>query len=116
MVVRAVYIHEPFAERGEDIQGGGRAVYELAIQAIASESALQKELAVLARFEPVFVEESNEWSSEFGNIKSRLDRATVAATADQRAVRPFAEHQIQSADQNRFAGTGLPRDGVVAAV
>ena len=116
MVVRAVDIHEPFAKRREDIQGGGRTVDELAVHAVGSESALQEELPVLTRFKPVFVEKLLEWRAELGNIKNRLDRATVAAAADQRAVSSFAEHQIQRADQDRFAGAGLAGDGVVAGL
>src|SRR5207245_3122318 len=98
VVVRAVDIDEPFAERGEDIQRGGRAVDELAVQAIRGERSLQQELAVLTRFKTVFVEKSLDWRAELGDIKNRLDRAGIAAAADQRSVRAFAEHQIQRAD------------------
>src|SRR5205823_506392 len=91
VVVRAVDIHEPFAKRGEDIQGGGRTVDELAVHAVRSESALQQELLVLTRFKPVFVDKLLEWRAELGNIKNLLDGTTVAAAADQRAVSAFAE-------------------------
>ena len=53
MVVRAVHVHQPFADGGQHVQRGGRAVDELAVRAVGRERALEDKLVFLARFQAV---------------------------------------------------------------
>ena len=57
VIVRAVDVHEPFAQRGENAEGRGRAVDELAVGARGGEDAFENELVVFAWLEAVFFEE-----------------------------------------------------------
>ncbi len=116
MFVRAVDVHEPFAQGGEDGQGGGRAVDELAVGAGAGEGAFQEELVVCARFQPVFLEEGGQGGFEAGDVEDRLDRATIAAAADEGAVGALAQGQVQRPDEDGLAGAGLAGDDVVAGL
>ena len=62
VIVRAVHVHQPFAEAGQRGQGGGRAVDELAVGAGGGERALEHELMILARFQAVFLEKLLEFT------------------------------------------------------
>ncbi len=114
--MRAVNVHQPFTERGEDVQGGGRAVDELAVDAAGAESAFDHELVTVARFEAVFIEKFLERRAESGDLEDGFDRATVAAAAEEGAIGPSAEHEVECADEDRFAGAGFAGDGVVAGL
>ena len=56
VVVRAVHVHEPFANRRQDVQRGGRAVDELAVRAAGGEGAFEDELIRLARLQAIFLQ------------------------------------------------------------
>ena len=58
MIVRAVHVHQPFADGGETLQRGRRAVDELAVGAGAGERALEDELIFLARFQAVLFQKT----------------------------------------------------------
>jgi predicted lysophospholipase L1 biosynthesis ABC-type transport system permease subunit len=57
VLVRAVDIHQPLAQGGQDVQCRRGAVDELAVGARAGEGALQDKLVVGARLEAVFLQE-----------------------------------------------------------
>ena len=50
------------------------------------------------------------------NLEHRLNRTTLRAAANERAVRALAEREIERADDDGFARAGLAGDGVVAAL
>ena len=82
-------INEPLAQRAEAIEGRGRTIYELPVGAGRGESALEDELIVFTCFQAVFLEEFFEGDS--GDVEQRFYRTTLAAAADERAVRPLAQ-------------------------
>ena len=112
MVVGAVDVHEPFAERGEDGEGGGRAVDELAVRAGAGEIAFEDELFVFAGFEAVFLKEAGQGGAKALDAQDGLDGATVAAVPDEGTVGALAEDEVESADDDGLAGTGLAGDDI----
>ena len=50
------------------------------------------------------------------NVEHGLDRATVAAGADERAVGALAQHKVQRADEDGLAGAGFAGDDVAAGL
>ena len=62
MVVRAVDVHEPFADGGERGERGRRTVDELAVRAGAGECPFEDKLVLLARFEAVRFEKLLEFT------------------------------------------------------
>src|SRR6185312_7989369 len=56
MVVRAVHVHQPFADGREHAQRRRGAVDELPVGAVRSESALKDELIIVARFNSILFE------------------------------------------------------------
>ena len=116
VLVRAVDVHQPLAEGGEDVQGRGRAVDELPVGAGAGEGALEDELVVFARFQAVVFQKGFQRGLEAGDVEDRFDRATVAAAADEGAVGAFAQGEVQGADEDGFAGAGFAGDDVVAGL
>ena len=70
----------------------------------------------IARFEPVVVEKFLDRGAQAREIERGFDRAAVAAIADERAIGPLAQDEAERADEDRFAGAGLARDGVVAGL
>ncbi len=116
MVVRAVHIHEPFANRRENIQRGGRAVDELAICSGAGERAFEDELIFFARLKAVLFQKTFQRRAEFFHVEHGLDGATVAAAADERAVSAFAEDEVERADDDGLARAGLAGDDVAAGL
>ena len=116
VLVRPVHVHEPLAERGQRGQSRGRAVDELTVRARRREGALDDELMFFARFQPVLVEESLERRAQLAHVEGGFNRATVRATADERAVGPLAEGEVERADDDGLARAGLAGDGVVAGL
>ena len=116
VLVRAVDIHQPLAQGGEDAQRRWGAVDELAVRARAGEGALQEELVVRARFKTVLLQERLERRAEAGDVEGGLDRATVAAAANEGAVRPLAQGEVEGANEDGLAGAGLARNDVVAGL
>ena len=78
----------------------------------AGENAFQHELIVLAGLEAVLFKKDFSGAYNRRNVEHRFHRATIAAAANERAIRPFAEHQIQRANHNGFARAGFARDGL----
>ena len=116
VLVRTVDVHQPLAQGGEDSQRRGGAVDELAVRAAAGEGALQEKLVVGARFEAVFLQERSERRAEPGDVEGGLDGATVAAAANEGAVRPLAQGEVEGANEDGLAGAGLARNDVVAGL
>ena len=114
MIVRAVDVHQPFPDGGERGEGGRRAVDELTVRTRAGEGALEDELVFFARFEAVFIQKSFQRRFQFSHVEQGLDRATVAAAADERAVGTFAQHEVQCADDDGLARASLAGDDVAA--
>ncbi len=80
----------------------------------AGERPFQDKLMVLARLQPVLRQKRFERRLESGDVEDRLHRATVAAAADERAVRPLAQGEVQGADEDGLPRAGLACDDVVA--
>lgn len=116
MIVRAVDIHEPFADDREDVERGRRAIDELAVRTVRREGAFEDKLIFFARFKAVLVEEGFQRSTNFCHVEHSLHRATVAAATDRGAVGTFAENEIERADEDGFARSGFAADDVVAGL
>ena len=116
VIVRAVHVHEPLADGGEERERGRGAVDELAVGAGGGEGALEDELRALAGFDAVFLEERGECGANGRKIEDGFDGATVRAAADEGAVGAFAEDEIEAADDDGFARAGLAGDGVVTGL
>ena len=114
VVVRAVDVHEPFADGGEHVERGRRAVDELPVAARGRKTALEEELIFLARLDAVLVEVRVKCFAKAGDLDYCLDRAVVVAVPDEGAVGPLAEHEAKRADEDRLASAGLAGDRVVA--
>jgi phosphoribosyl 1,2-cyclic phosphate phosphodiesterase len=114
MLVRAVDIDQVFAQGGEDAQGGGGTVDELAVGPGAGKDALDHELPFLARFQAIGLQPGGDWWARAGRVEDRLDRALVGAAPQQGAIGAAAEHEIQGADEDGLAGAGFAGDGVVS--
>ena len=116
MIVGAVHVHEVLADGTEERERGGRAVDELAVGAGGGEGALEDELRAFAGIDAVFFEQGGEFGADGGEIEHGLDGATVRAAADELAVGAFAEDEVERADDDGFARTGLAADSVVAGL
>ena len=116
VLVRAVDVHQPLAQGGEDSQRRGGAVDELAVGAGAGEGALEEKLVVGARLEAVFLQKRLEGRAEPGDVEGGLDGATVAAAANEGAVGALAQGEVEGADEDGFAGAGFARNDVVAGL
>ena len=114
MIMRAVHVDEPFADLLKDRERGGAAVHKLTVTASGGEGSFEKELIVFAGLEAVFLEESAQWGVELGGVKRGFDSALIGLSADERAVGPFAQHEIECANQDGLACPRLAADGVVA--
>ena len=116
VVVRAVHVHKPFANRREDVQCRRRAVDELTICSRAREGAFEDELIFLARLKAVFFEKSFQRRAELFHVEHGLDGATVAAAADERTIGAFAEDEVERSDDDGLARAGLAGDDVAAGL
>ena len=116
VLVRAVNVHQPLTEAGQHVQRRGGTVNELAVGAGAGERAPEDKLILFARLQTVFIEKRFHRGFEAANVEYRFHRARLAAGADQRAVSPLAQHQIQGANKNGFAGAGLAGNDVVTGL
>ncbi len=114
MFVRAVHVHEPFADGGQGIEGGGRTVDELAIGAAGGKRALEHQLMVFAGFKTVVIEQRFQRRLEAGHIKNGLDRALVLPAPDEGAVGALTQDEIEGADDDGLAGAGFAGDDVAA--
>ena len=56
VLVRSMDIHQPFAYRGQHVQGRRRAIDELPVRARARKRSLQHELALFARLQPILLQ------------------------------------------------------------
>lgn len=113
MVVRTMHIDEHFAETREDCKGSGRPVDELAIRTGGSEGAFEDELMIFAGFKAILFEKRGKIGNVF-DAENSFDGAGIGSATDEGPVGALSEHQIQSANNDGFAGAGLARDGIVA--
>src|ERR1039458_5834127 len=116
MIVRAVYVHEPFANAGKRGERGRRTVDELAVRSRAGERALEDELIIFARFKAVLFQKTFQRRAKFFHIEHGLDGAAFFAAADERAVGAFAEDEIQRAEDDGLARAGFARDDVATGL
>ena len=116
VVVRAVHVHEPFADVSERGERGRRTVDKLAVGSGGGERAFKDKLIFLARFEAVFFEKIFQRRAKFFYIEDGLDRAAFLAAADERAVGAFAEDEVERADDDGFARAGFAGDDVAAGL
>ena len=92
----------------------GEPFYKLAIGAGKRENALEDKLVFRARFQAVFIQNSFHRARAATHLKNRLDRTTVAISANERVVGAFAQEEVQGADDDGLAGAGFSGDGSVA--
>src|SRR5438034_4499649 len=111
MIVRTMDIHEPFSEGGQHLQSCRRAIDELFVGACGRKSSFQNELVVLARFNSILVEKAWKRRRQSGGVEDRFDRTALRSAANQGPVGALAQHKIERADDDRFAGAGLATDG-----
>src|SRR6185436_20925848 len=114
VLVRAVNVYQPLADSSERRKCRRRTVDELAVRTAGCERTFQDQRSFMTRLQPGFFEEFIQRSSELASFKHGLDGAAFGAAADQCAIRALTEHQVQSADEHRFAGAGFASDDVVA--
>ena len=100
LIVRAVHIHQPFADLLEHGQRGGAAVDELAIAAGGGERAFEEQLIVLTRLQTVLLQKRGQRRIELGDIERGLDRALIGLGADKRTIGAFAQYEIERADED----------------
>ena len=116
VVVRSMDIDQPVAERGEGIEGGGRAINELAVGAGDGQGAFEDEESVFAGFEPILTEKCIEGQIKLTEVESGLDCAGFGAETDQGAVGAFSQGEIEGADDDGFPGAGFARNRIVAGL
>src|SRR6185436_7589385 len=92
------------------------AVDELAVGAAGREVALEHELVFYTRLQTVRFQKGPQRRLQTRHVKHGFDGTTVAAAANQRAVGPFSQHEIERADQDGFARAGLTGDDVVTGL
>src|ERR1043166_3662761 len=105
-------IDQPLAQLAEEVQRRRGTIDELAVRARPGEGPFQQKLLVFARLQSILIQELSQRNLEPGNVKHCLDGAIVAATANERAVSPLAENQVERANQDRFAGSGFAGNNV----
>ena len=114
MIVRSVHVDQPFANPLEHSQSGGATIDELAIAAGGRERAFEEQLVFLAGFQTVLFQKPGQWRIELGYIEVGLDGALISLGADERTIGAFAQHKIESTDEDRLARARLATDGIVA--
>ena len=114
MFVRAVDIHQPLTQCGENVQSSGRAVNELTVGAGAGETTLEDKLMVFAWLQPILFQKRLERGPEPRDVKHRLDGAALAATTDKVAIRAFPQCQVQRPDEDGLTGPCFARNDVIA--
>ena len=112
MIVRSMHVHQPFANFGQSVQGGGRTVDELAVGAGGGEGAFEDELVFLAGFEAILLQETGQGGAEAFDVQDGLDGATVAAVPDEGTVGALAEDEVEGANDDGLASTGLAGDDI----
>jgi len=80
------------------------------------EGALEDELVLLARFQPVLVEKTFQRRAQFRHVEHRLDRAALRPGAKKRAVGALAERETDGAKHDGFARAGLAGNDVAAGL
>jgi hypothetical protein len=95
VVMGPMNVDQGIAELGEDREGGGRAVDELAVDTGRGKGALEEELLVFARLEAVVFEAGVDGGGEAAHVEGGLDGAGGFPGADEGAFGPFAEEQAE---------------------
>ena len=114
MIVGPVNVDQPLSDIRQHAQRGRGAIHELPVCSGGGEGPFQEELTVPARLEPVLFEISRQRGAQGRDVEDRFDRAGVAPGTDHGPVSALAENEIESADQDGFAGTRFTCDRVVA--
>jgi len=105
VVVRAMQVHEVIAEALEQGERDRRIVDKLAVGGLADQAA-HDELGIIAGVQAAIGEDDIDFS-RVAEFEHGLDGTRVLAGADQGFVRALAEDQLEGADNDRLAGTGL---------
>ncbi len=111
VIVRSVQINQKIPQQLEQTEGGWGAVDELAARAGGGKGSLEQELSLAAWLHPVLAQQGVDRCG-FGQVEDRFDGADLRSGPDQRAVAPFAQQQLQGAEEHRLAGSGFTGDGV----
>ena len=99
VVVRAMQVHQVFAEALEQGQRDRRIIDKLAVGGLADHAA-DDELGVVAGFQPAVCQDGVDLA-RVAEFEHGLDRAGLLAGADQRFVGAFAEDEFEGADDDR---------------
>ena len=100
MIMRTVHIHQPFADRTQSGQSGGRTIDKLPVRSVGGKRALKDKLMVFTRFEALFRKEIFERRTKFVHVKYRFNTATFLTTPDQGAISAFTEDQVERAQND----------------
>ena len=106
--VGAVKVHEVLAKAFEQGEGDRRVIDKLAGIGLADDAA-HDELGFIAGHESAIGEDG----VDFGRVlefEYGLNRAGVLAGSDQGFFGAFAQHELEGADNDGFAGTGFASD------
>ena len=114
MIMRTMHVHQPFADVAQRGQRSRRTIDELTVRARVGKRPFKHKLMLLTRFQPVFLQKIFDRGAQFFDVEDRFHRATLLAGADQRPIRPFAQHQIQRPQNDRLARPGLARNDIAA--
>ena len=105
VLVRTVQVDEQTAERFEKRKSAGRAIHELLVA--GAENPFHHERIAFAGLKAAALEEGVDEVEIRIELENRLDRAEGFTRADEIVIGPFAEDELQGADDHRFARAGL---------
>jgi hypothetical protein len=111
-----MHINQFLAQGGEHLEGGGGTVDELAVGPGGGEDAFEDQLMIRARFQAIFFKKAGRHAAVVVEVENGFDRATVAAGAQEGAIGPFAQEQVERADDDGFARAGFAGDDIVAGL
>ena len=107
MIVRPVQIDQKLAEALQHLNRHRRAVHELLVRTAGADGAFDQQFPVLAGLQSRLIEHRVDFPRVF-QVKTRLHRAGVLPVADEAAVRPLTQDQLQSAHDDRLSRSRLP--------
>lgn len=116
VVVGPVHIDEPFADGTEDAEGGGGAIYELAVGAGAGKTTFEEELLVFAGVQPVCLEKGGQERMQGAGLEYGFDAAVFLAAANEGAVGASAEDEVEGAEDDGFTRAGFTSDNVATGL
>ena len=116
MLVRPMHINQFLAQRRKRLKRRGGTIDELAVCPGGSEDAFDYQLMIRACFQSILFKKRWRHAATVLQIENGFDRATIATSAQKRAVSPLAQQEVEGANDDGFARAGLAGDDVVAGL